>query len=94
MNGDRWKFSLLGIFVLLILGQTSFYLLKLRQCHDPNKASPPVCDRLLEGYQASTDAHLQTVLALMVGSGAIAAGAAAVTSSRKPPDDPPEPRDP
>jgi hypothetical protein len=97
MNGNAWKFSLLVVFVVLIAGQATFYLLKLRNCNDPTTPNPPACDRLLEGYQSATDAHLQTILALMVGSGAVAAGAAAVGSSRhQGPPDPPEdePADP
>ena len=99
MNGNAWKFSLLAVFVMLIGGQMSFYLLKLRNCSDPTTPNPVECDRLLEGYQQATDTHLQTILALMVGSGAVAAGAAAVGGSRprgedSGPPDPPESEDP
>jgi type IV secretory pathway VirB10-like protein len=91
---NAWKFSLLGVFVLLISGQMGFYLLKLRNCNNPNIPSSPVCDELLKGYQQATDAHLQTILALMVGTGAIAAGSAAISSGthQKPqePEDIPE----
>lgn len=93
MNGNGWKFSLLAVFVVLVGGQMSFYLLKLRNCNDPMTPNPPSCDRLLEGYQSAIDAHLQTILALMVGSGAVAAGAAAVTTTRKPKDTPPDDND-
>jgi hypothetical protein len=86
MNGNAWRFSLLAVFILLISGQMSFYLLKLQQCNDPSKPSPPVCDRLMEGYQSATDAHLQTILALMVGTG-VAAAAVAGVGKKKPPDD-------
>jgi hypothetical protein len=91
MKTNTWRFALLSVFVLLITAQTAFYLLKLRSCNDPDKPTPPACDRLLEAYQQATDAHLQTILALMVGGGAIAAGTAAVTGQKgHPPEPPPE----
>jgi hypothetical protein len=87
-----WKFALLTVFVLLITGQMGFFLLKLRSCNA--SATPNAgCDRLLEAYQDATNNHLSTILALMVGSGAVAAGAAAVTTSKPhgnlPPPEPP-----
>lgn len=97
---SHWKFALLAVFVLLITGQMGFFLLKLRSCNT-TAAPNPGCDRLLEAYQDATSTHLQTILALMVGSGAVAAGAAAVTASKphlreegRDPLPPVDPRDP
>ena len=84
----RWKFALLAVFVLLITAQIGFFLVKLRGCATGSIASPS-CDRLLEGYQDATNSYLQTILALMVGSGAIAAGTAAVVSKTPPHREPP-----
>jgi hypothetical protein len=95
-----WKFALLAVFVLLITGQMGFFLLKLRSCNTTNTPNAG-CDRLLEAYQDATSTHLQTILALMVGSGAVAAGAAAITASKPHPREdghdplpPIDPRDP
>jgi ABC-type Co2+ transport system permease subunit len=86
----KWRFALLAVFVLLIVGQSGFFLLKLNQCNTGTTPSP-ACDKLLEKYQDAVNSHLQTILALMVGAGAAAAGAGVVLGDyqkRHPPEPP------
>jgi hypothetical protein len=87
----KWRFALLTVFVVLILGQMGFFLIKLRSCNT-NTTPSPTCDKLLDSYQNAVESSLQTVLALMVGAGAAAAGAGVVLTDyqkRHPPEPPP-----
>lgn len=78
-----WKFALLILFAAIVGIQMRFYMIKLQKCNDPTLPTLPACDQLLEGYQKAVDTHLQTILALMVGGGAIASAAGAISGGKK-----------